>query len=207
MPMEDLMRKIFSLLLLLGLAGPALADDMDAAQTALDAQDYATALRLFKKVANRNFIEGQYRLGVMYRDGLGVERDPATALKWFEESGGTDWMREVGKFGYPEAQYQAGLMYRDGIGTERDLEEAADWFEKAAKHDYPPAQLELAAMLLRGDGVDQDRRAAYIWASLAAESLSDAEQEAAVAIRDEAAKHLGPDQLAEAKLAIEQRAD
>ncbi len=46
-------------------------------------QDYAAALKWFRRAAERDFAGGQHFLGTMYADGLGVPRDYVEAHKWF----------------------------------------------------------------------------------------------------------------------------
>jgi TPR repeat protein len=194
------------LLLIFGLAGPVWAD-MEAAQQALDEQNYNAAFKLFESHAKRQHIDAMYQLGIMYRDGLGVERDLARALEWFEEAGEPNWKREHGKLGSREAQYQAGLMHLNGQGTERDPDEAADWFEDAATQGHAPAQLALARLLLKGEGVGRDYQEAYVWAGMALNSFpsDEAKQAEARAIRDEAARNLSPKALAEANKEVRKR--
>ena len=43
--------------------------------------------------------EGQYHLGVCYRDGVGLAKDPAAAVFWFRSAvglGSVDAMRDLG---------------------------------------------------------------------------------------------------------------
>jgi len=195
------MRSHLTLFIMFGISANALAD-MNAAQQALDSQDYVTAIRLLEADAKRNNVEAGYLLGTMYRDGLGVKADPVMALQIFEDASDVDWIRDKGKFGSPDAQYQAGLMYRDGVGTERDLEEATDYFEQAAEQNHGPSQAMLAKMLLRGEGAGQDYQEAYIWASLAIQKFPEEEAKGVIAVRDEAAKHLSFSELASAKKKI-----
>jgi uncharacterized protein len=59
-------------------AGP-LEDAIDAA---VKKSDNATAVRLFRELANQGNAYGQFNLGGMYAAGLGVEQDYSEALKW-----------------------------------------------------------------------------------------------------------------------------
>ncbi len=202
------MKKVFIMLLGFMLAAPVLAD-MSKAEEAFDNKDYKTALELLQIEAQRNQVKAAYLLGIMYRDGLGVPRDPERALKWFTEAAESNWIRAVDKLGSPEAQYEAGIMYRDGIGTEKDLNKAADWFEQAAGQGHSLSQEALGEMYLRGEGVDVNYELAYFWSGLAADSLSEAiekervAREQATRTRDEAAKKLTPNQLEQVKKKIE----
>ena len=54
-------------------------------KAAYDKNDYATALRLFRPLADKGDALAQYSLGIMYDNGEGVTQDQAEAVK------GTKW--------------------------------------------------------------------------------------------------------------------
>jgi len=60
-------------------------------------QNYATAVKWYRKAAEQGHAIAQSNLGVMYRDGEGVSRDYVEAHKWFslaatrEYKMGADW--------------------------------------------------------------------------------------------------------------------
>ena len=49
-------------------------------------QDYAEAMKWFRKAADQGDPEAQYALGVMYKNGRGVPRDDAEAIKWYRKA-------------------------------------------------------------------------------------------------------------------------
>ncbi len=59
---------------LLSLSGPAVAGPLEDGLAAVKRQDYATALRLWRPLADQGNASAQYNLGVMYRDGEGSYR-------------------------------------------------------------------------------------------------------------------------------------
>ena len=67
--------------------------------------------------------ESQFALGLMYVDGKGVDKDPATAAQWFLKAARQEHL---------EAQFKLGEMYKDGIGVETNTKEAKLWLSKAA---------------------------------------------------------------------------
>ena len=69
----------------------------------------------------------QYNLGACYKNGIGVEKDPAEAVKWY---------RKAADQGIAKAQYNLGACYESGTGVERDPAEAARWFRMAADQGY-----------------------------------------------------------------------
>ena len=67
--------------------------------------------------------ESQYRLGVIYSEGLIGKKNPSL---------GAEWYRKAAEQGYAGAQYDLGVMYCIGRGVEQDFGLAAMWYEKAA---------------------------------------------------------------------------
>lgn len=50
---------------------------------AYNKQDYATALREFRLMADQGHADAQYNLGYMYANGQGVKQDYADAVSWY----------------------------------------------------------------------------------------------------------------------------
>ena len=133
----------------------------------------------------------QDNLGVMYRDGLGVRRDYAEAVRWF---------RKAADQGYVEGEFDLSNMYADGHGVQQDYAEMVRWAQKAADQKYAAAQYNLGVAYYNGDGVPEDYVYAYMWLNLAAAAGEDQAAEH----RDVVARHMTPDQIALAqKLARE----
>ena len=53
------------------------------AKEAYDSGDYATAIRLWRPLAEQGHADAQYSLGVMYSQGRGVPQDYVQAHMWF----------------------------------------------------------------------------------------------------------------------------
>ncbi len=113
-----------------------------------------------KAAAARNDPEAQFKLGVIYHEGVLVQQDYTAAAAWF---------RRGAMQGHAVAQYALGEMYLHGDGMLADEVEAAKWIEKSAEQGYAPAQDELAVMYSNGAGVLQDDSAAMKWATRAAD--------------------------------------
>ena len=121
--MRNLARAIV-LLLALGLSGAVLAGPReDAAAAAYGKEDYATALRLYRQLADQGDADAQTTLGVMYANGQGVPQDAVQAVKWF---------RLAADQGDARAQLNLGIMYDNGQGVPKDYVEAHKWFNLAA---------------------------------------------------------------------------
>ena len=114
-------------LALLCIAALALAegpkDIWDDAIAAMKQDDYPTAVRLFRTLAELGMPSAQYQLGFFYRTGWGVPQDYGEALKWF---------RLAANQGHSNAQSNLAFMYRDGEGVLQDYVKAHMWFNLAA---------------------------------------------------------------------------
>ena len=103
--------------------------------------------------------EEQYRLGVMYSMGIGVQKDPVRALKW---------LSGAGLAGHAPSAYLAALMYTEGRGTDVDHGKAVKWYRMAAEKDFAPAQAALGRIYTEGRGVDKNIKEGIRWKETAA---------------------------------------
>jgi len=111
-------------LLALGLSGQVLAAQMEDGQAAYDRGDYATALQLWRPLAEQGNARAQNNLGVIYENAKGVPQDLNEAIKWY---------RLAAEQGYAGAQNNLGLIYAIGRGGVRnDQIRAYMWFSLAA---------------------------------------------------------------------------
>jgi uncharacterized protein len=185
---------IVLLLVALTFCGQAWAGPLEDANAALFLhQDYATALRLYRPLADKGDARAQKSLGVMYWAGQGVPQDYAEAVKWF---------RLAANQGDATAQYSLGYMYYNGQGVPQDYAEALKWYRLAADKGDANAQFNLGFMYGNGEGVPQDYVQAHIWFNLAASRSPASEKQQ----RDQAAKNrdtlaamMTPAQIAEAQ--------
>jgi hypothetical protein len=161
------------------------------ATSAYEKGDYVTASKELKPLAEEGDPGAQYNLGLMCRDGQGVQKDDFEAVKWF---------RKAADQGFAQAQYSLALMYRDGLGVRQDDAEQAKWCCMAAEQGYADAQHQMGTGYAVGRGVPQDLVKAHMWFDLAAiQGDSEAQKD-----RDKAAGMMTPSQIAEAqKLARE----
>ena len=82
----------------------------------------------------------QYLMGQMYRNGYGVAKDEAEAVKWFRKAADQDDAR---------AQYNLGVRYYFGKGVAKDKEKARLWLTKAAKNGDETAKKALLELGLK----------------------------------------------------------
>jgi hypothetical protein len=90
------------------------------AAEAVQRQDYASAERLYRPLAEQGDASAQHFLGKMYQSGEGVRRDPVEAAKWF---------RLAADQGHTGAQFYLAEMYASGNGVTQDYVQAYMWFD------------------------------------------------------------------------------
>jgi uncharacterized protein len=188
-----LQRILTGVIIALMLTGGAVAGPFEDGLAVYQRGDYATALRLWRPLAEQGGAEAQYNLGIMYYDGDGVPQNYAEAIKWH---------RLAAEQGDAGAQYGLGLMYDLGRGTPQDYAEALKWYRLAAERGDAHVQGNLGVMYVNGEGVPQDYVEAHKWFNLAASRFPASEaakRDSAVALRDQIASKMTPEQLAEAQ--------
>src|SRR5262245_39397781 len=87
--------------LLLGAVGAALADAFEDGLAAYNRNDYKSAAKLWRPLAEKGNTVAQYNLGTMYFNGQGVVKNFAEAEKWW---------RAAADHGNPDAQLGLGYM-------------------------------------------------------------------------------------------------
>ena len=121
------MRKLvhaIALLLVFGLSAPVPAGPLEDGLAAYDKQDYATAMRLLRPLADQGDARAQVGLAVMYLLGdQGVPQDYALAMKWY---------RLAADQGNAGAQNNLGAMYEKGQGVPQDYVQAHKWLNLGA---------------------------------------------------------------------------
>ena len=98
--------------------------DFDEGVAALRNHDYATAIKIFKTLAEQGDADAQSNLGVLYYKGQGVPKDYKEAARWF---------RKTAEQGQADAQFNLGLMYYKGQGVPKDYVTAYMWYNLAAQ--------------------------------------------------------------------------
>lgn len=191
-------RRIWAILLLLGLLQPAaaLATTYEEGDAAFHRKDYDTAMRHWLVLAHAGHVGAQLGVARLYYSGLGVPLDYAHAFHWSSKAAEQN---------DPNAQYLLGAMYRDGKGVERDGAKAKAFFTQAAGRGIPGAQYNLGLLYLTGDLVIVDPAEAYYWLGLAATAQGKEHAQmrtTASYARDQARAKLSPQQIAELDLRI-----
>ena len=158
--------------------------------------DYSEAFKCIQKAAALGSAKALCQVGVFYKEGWGVEKNPELAQKYFAdaepgvlklaEQGDPEaqqaaaylknsnyWQKKAEKHfraaaarGDAEAQIQMGSLYEN---VKKDMSEAIKWYRKAAEQGHPDAAYFVGVAYLTGDGVKKDKEEALKWFFFAAE--------------------------------------
>lgn len=151
-------------------ATDAKATSTPAAATIIDAQDaesrgdLATAFSLFIELADQGSAVAQARLGLMYKNGIGVLQNYITAMTLF---------RKAAEQNEVDAVFNIGSMYANGEGVRKDYAKASAWYQRAANQADEIvssfAQVQLGQLYQEGGhGLTQNYVQAYKWYDIAA---------------------------------------
>ena len=100
-------------------------------------------------------IKAQIVVAGYYKDGIGVNKNPALAEGFY---------RRAARRGRPVAQYELGRMYETGTGVGADSIKAAEWYRLAAGiGGNRDAQYALGRLYFTGRGVVNDYTTAVTW--------------------------------------------
>ena len=134
-------------------------------RSAMVPEDYEVAFKYAKEASDAGWLEADFLLGQIYRDGTGVERSIPAAEEMFIRAA---------ERGHPRAMTLLADMYMDGKYLKRDQEQAFIWYEKAAMTGNLKSQYQVAMMLNDGIGTKKDPEKAKEWfARYASNSLND----------------------------------
>ena len=172
--------RFLSVLLLSCLVFPAFsnADQLEDAKTAFDNKDYEKAYELLSPLAEAKNVEAQTRLGAMYINGQGVEKDLTKGLSLIMEAAnqGYDVARacaldvsmDMAVEGDTGAMYNVGGMCLKGWGGEQDKAVCLFWLEKAAKLGHIRSAEMLNKIHKKGQfGIPRDKEKAAEWKDVA----------------------------------------
>jgi TPR repeat protein len=101
----------------------AMAGPFEEGQAAYQRHDYATALRVWRTLAEQGSAPAQFNLGLIYSRGLGTPQDYANAVKWYLEAANQ---------GNGAAQLKLGTIFARGREVPQDNICALMWYNLAA---------------------------------------------------------------------------
>jgi uncharacterized protein len=139
--------------------------------------DKTTAVEALSFAAKNGSAGAQWKLGNMYAEGDGVEKNDYTAFKLFSDVAAQAADDSQGRRDQPtpfvtSAWAKLGAFFRKGIpnsDVKADPNRAREYFWRAAYFGDADAQLNLAAMFYNGEGGNRDLIQAAKWANLAAD--------------------------------------
>lgn len=115
--------------------------DLDGGMKAFETGDYAAAYEAFRPLAAyHGYEQAMNQLGVMYEHGLGIERDGAQAVAWYEKAA----LR-----GHSKAMYNLGMLYAEGTVLPRDLVKGLAWIGAASDHREDDAVMAAKTLVAR----------------------------------------------------------
>lgn len=104
-------------------------------------KDLARAVLWFQEAADNGVANAKYNLGVLYHQGLGVEKNIDKAMELYEQAA---------TLGHAEAQYNLGIAYIEGIGVPYNPQKAAHYFEQSANRGVMEAAYNLGLIYENG---------------------------------------------------------
>lgn len=144
--------------LLLAKPGRLMAQDLLEANDAFDRGEFVTAMEVYEDLAANGEAEAQYRLGLMFEQGLGTDVDSRAASNWYEQAAAQQ---------SPPALAALSQLYLTGRGVIQDFKESLRLNEQAAQQGYAPAQHSLGVAYANGVGTFRDPIKAHMWFNLA----------------------------------------
>jgi len=211
-----------------GAVAPARAD-MDACKAAVQAQDHEAALAQCRAPADEGQADAQYVMGVLYDNGLGVDKDAEAASAWFVKAADQDqvqamfmlgvmnmrgeggqkdaaaaakWWRRAAEAGDAPSQFNLAMLTARGEGVEKDVDAAARLYRISADQGFPMAQVNLGIAYAKGEGVPKDMVQAHAWFAIAAQRVPEQMRPGIERLEKKAAAELTPEQLAESEAMV-----
>jgi TPR repeat protein len=120
----------------------------------------ALAVPWYQQAAELGDAEAAYKLGLLYYNGRGIEKDLVSAAKYFSMGA------ERGDIG---AMNDLGALYELGSGVKNDPTKAMAWYQKAVEQGSAYAMYNLGRCFSAGIGVPADASKARHWFQQAAE--------------------------------------
>lgn len=115
--------------------------------------------------------KAQYKLGLCYYHGQGVERDYHQAAEWLEKAAAQGDFAANDMLG--ACYYLMGLDYYCGTDREQDYEKAIGYFRESAERGLLEAQYAMGLNYALGIGVEKDYQQGFAWLMAAIEQEED----------------------------------
>lgn len=122
-------------------------DELMKARTAYSAEEYGTAMKIWKELSKQEIPEALWGIGVLYEAGNGVKQNYNTATEWFIKAS---------EHNYAPAQHSLGLIYYFGNDVKANKPKAIEYYIKSAEQKFSPAMYLLGLEYERGELIKQD---------------------------------------------------
>lgn len=154
-------------------------------------QNYAEAYRLLSLAVQKEYTEAEFRLGLMYSEGLHAETNPEKAVYWMEKAAqkgydaaivcladtiafgiriNEEWAKKRADHGEASPLIHVALRYIDGSDAPQDSEKGVSLLTELADRGIGTAQVAFGDRLITGKGIPKDTNKALRYLSLAAEA-------------------------------------
>ncbi len=151
--------------------------DLNAALAAYRAKDFAATMPRLARPSREGSIQANWLLGHMYRKGLGVSADLATAFKHYYRVADdyVDHRSEVSgneQYFVLDSLTRTANLLRKGhkkAGIRKNIPRALHFYQTAASAGHAGAQYGFGIMYLNGEGVTMDRSYGMRWLGTAAQ--------------------------------------
>ena len=107
-------------------------DDFRRGLSAFNTGDYATALKIWRQLAEKGEPRSQAGIGFMYHRGMGVRADDREAAAW---------LLRAAERGQAEGQLMLGILFYYGLGVPQSYVQAYAWCELAETNGNGDATL------------------------------------------------------------------
>ena len=97
-------------------------------------KNISKAVKWIEIAANNEHTEARLKLGILYLNGVEIDRDYRSAV---------DWLEKAAYAGHPEAQLVLGDLYKKGLGVDQNSTTAIMWYRKSANQGHVEARKRL----------------------------------------------------------------
>jgi TPR repeat protein len=145
--MKSFTRCVFLSALFASLVISSAVAGFDEGIAAYQANNMPLAYKEFRAAAEEGHSDSQFNVGLMFEQGIGVEKDEKEAIVWYGKAA---------EQGNVLAQYNLAVLYENGRGTAVDFAQANEWYRKASAQGDPLAIGNLGMLYVRGQGVKEN---------------------------------------------------
>ncbi|GAA8307301.1 hypothetical protein HpNP137_04880 [Helicobacter pylori] len=128
------------------MAEPNPEELVDLGMLSYDKQDFSKARKYFERACGLNNGRGCNNLGVLYRDGQGVEKNLTKAAQFYSKACELKDGRGCSAL---------GMLYENDQGVEKNLTKAAQFYSKACDLNISRGCGALGVLYYNGQGVEK----------------------------------------------------